>query len=79
MDDRAGRMKAKAHGIALIGTAAVIGLAKTEGYIPAAQPLLERLVSAGYFIGPSVIAAVPAEVGESSRKAGQTPPPVPIP
>lgn len=64
MDDRAGRLEAKAQGIALIGTAAVIGLAKTEGLIAAARPLLERLVRAGYFIGPSVIAAVLAEIGE---------------
>ncbi len=64
MDDRAGRLEAKAQGIALIGTAAVIGLARTEGWILAARPLLERLVQSGYFIGPSVIAAVLSEAGE---------------
>lgn len=64
MDDRAGRLEAKSRGITLIGTAAVVGLAKTEGLIPAARPLLERLVETGYFIGPSVIAAVLADVGE---------------
>jgi len=64
MDDRAGRLEAKSRGITLIGTAAVIGLAKTEGLIPAARPLLERLAQSGYFIGPSVIAAVLADVGE---------------
>ena len=64
MDDRAGRSEARSRGIALIGTAAVIGLAKTEGLIPAARPLLERLVLSGYFIGNAVIVAVLAEVGE---------------
>ena len=64
MDDAAGRLEAKAQGIALIGTAALIGLAKTEGLIPAARPLLERLARAGYFIGPPVIAAVLAGAGE---------------
>ncbi len=64
MDDRAGRLEAKARGIALIGTAAVIGLAGIEGWIPAVRPLLERLVRSGYFIGPSVIATVLAETGE---------------
>ena len=64
LDDRAGRLEARSRGIALIGTAAVIGLAKTEGLIPAARPLLERLTQSGYFIGPSVIAAVLAGVGE---------------
>lgn len=64
MDDRAGRLEAKTCGIAVIGTAAVIGLAKTTGLISAARPLLERLAQAGYFIGASVIAAVLADVGE---------------
>ena len=64
MDDRAGRSEARSRGIALIGTAAVIGLAKTEGLIPAARPLLEQLVQSGYFIGHAVIAAVLAEAGE---------------
>lgn len=64
MDDRAGRWEAKHQGLALIGTAATIGLAKTQGQIPAARPLLERLVRSGYFVGQAVIDAVLAEVGE---------------
>jgi len=66
MDDRAGRLEAKSHNIALIGTAALIGLAKSEGLIPAARPLLERLARSGYYLGQSVIAAVLADVGEQS-------------
>lgn len=64
MDDRAGRLEARSRGIHLMGTAAVIGLAKTQGLIPAARPLLEQLAQSGYFIGPSVIAAVLAAAGE---------------
>lgn len=64
MDDRAGRAEARNRGIALIGTAAVIGLAKTEGLILSARALLERLVQTGYFIGPSIIEEVLADVGE---------------
>lgn len=64
MDDRAGRLEARRRGLALIGTAAIIGLAKTKGLIPAARPLLERLTQSGYFLGPTVIAAVLADVGE---------------
>ena len=41
MDDRAGRLEAKSRGFALIGSAAVIGLAKIEGLVPVARPLLE--------------------------------------
>lgn len=64
MDDRAGRLEARSQGLALIGTAAVIALARTEGLIPAARPLLKRLTQSGYFLGPAVITAVLAEVGE---------------
>lgn len=64
MDDRAGRLEAKSRGLALIGSAAVIGLAKTEGLVPAARPLLERMVVCGYFIGPSIVSAVLATVNE---------------
>lgn len=64
MDDRAGRLEAKSRGLTLIGSAAVIGLAKTQGLIPAARPLLEQMVAAGYFIGPSVVSVILANVGE---------------
>jgi predicted nucleic acid-binding protein len=64
MDDRAGRLEARNRGLALIGTAGLIGLAKTGGLVPQARPLLERLTQAGYFLGPAVVAAVLADVGE---------------
>jgi predicted nucleic acid-binding protein len=64
MDDRAGRFEARSRGLAVLGSAALIGLAKTEGLIPAARPLLEKLVESGYFIGPSIVSAVLVHVGE---------------
>jgi predicted nucleic acid-binding protein len=64
IDDRAVRWEARHQGVALIGTAAVIGLARTQGLIPAGRPLLERLAQSGYFLGPAVIDAVLAEAGE---------------
>jgi predicted nucleic acid-binding protein len=64
IDDRAGRLEARAHDIPLVGTAALIGLAKTEELIPAAKPLLERLTQSGYYIGETIIASVLANVGE---------------
>lgn len=64
MDDRAGRLEAKSRGLALIGSAAVIGLAKTEGLVPAARPLLEQMVAAGYFIGPTIVSEVLSDLGE---------------
>ena len=64
MDDRAGRLEARSRGIPSIGTAAVIGLAKTEELIAAAKPLLERLAQSGYYLGPAVVSSVLAETGE---------------
>lgn len=64
MDDRAGRLEAKSRGLTVLGSAALIGLAKTEGLIPAARPLLEKMVASGYFIGPTIVSAVLADVGE---------------
>ncbi len=64
LDDRAGRLEARSRGLALIGSAAVIGLAKTEGLIPAARPLLEQMIASGYFIGSAIVSSVLADVGE---------------
>lgn len=64
IDDRAGRAEAKSHRVAIIGTAAVVGLAKLQGLIPAARPILERLQPAGYFIHPRIIEAVLQDIGE---------------
>ena len=64
IDDRAGRAEAKSHDVAIIGTAAVIGLAKLQVLIPAARPVLERLQPAGYFIHPRIIEAVLQDAGE---------------
>lgn len=64
IDDRAGRAEAKSHHVAIIGTAAVVGLAKLQGLIPAARPVLERLQPAGYFIHPRIIEAVLQDIGE---------------
>jgi len=64
LDDRAGRLEARSLGLKFIGSAAVIGLAKTEGLVPAARPLLERIVASGYFIGPSIVSAILEKVKE---------------
>jgi len=64
IDDRAGRAEAKSHRLSIIGTAAVVGLAKLQGLIATARPVLERLQPAGYFIHPNIIETVLKEVGE---------------
>lgn len=64
IDDHAGRAEAKSHHVAIIGTAAVVGLAKLQGLILAARPVLERLQPVGYFIHPRIIETVLKDVGE---------------
>ena len=64
IDDRAGRAEARLHKVAIVGTAAVIGLAKLQGLIPAARPVLDRLRPAGYFVHPRIIEAVLQGIGE---------------
>ncbi len=64
LDDRTGRAEARRRGLAFLGTAAVIGMARLRGLIPAARPLLEQFRSIGYFISQEVIDAVLADIGE---------------
>lgn len=65
MDDRAGRAEAKASGLAVIGTAAAVGLAKERGLIESAGEVLRAMVGRGYYIHEDVIAVILREVGES--------------
>lgn len=64
MDDQAGRRQAAFSGLPVMGTAGVVGLAKSNGLIPAARPVLEAMVRAGYFIGKAHIDAVLKSTGE---------------
>lgn len=65
IDDRATRAEAHARHLRYTGTAAVIGLAKLQGLIPHARPLLVGLRDSGYRLSDAVIQAVLADVGES--------------
>lgn len=65
MDDRAGRLEAQLQGIPLLGTAGLLGLARTNKLIPGVAPLLEQLRQAGYFIAPAVVKVVLEAVDEA--------------
>lgn len=65
IDDRAGRAEAMARGLAVMGVAAIVGLAKLQGLLPRAAPVLAQMRVNGYFIGHEVVAAVLARVGEA--------------
>ena len=64
IDDQAGRAEAKYQKITIIGTAAVIGLAKIQGHILSAKDILYALREAGYYIGEAIIETVLRDVGE---------------
>jgi predicted nucleic acid-binding protein len=64
VDDRLGRLEAQARGLPIIGTAAVVGLAKTRGLIPRADEVLRAMQATGYFLGDAVMRAILDRVGE---------------
>ena len=64
MDDQAGRAEARYQKLAVIGTAAVIGMAKEQGLIDSAKTVLHELRDAGYYIGDTIIEMVLKDIGE---------------
>ena len=64
MDERAGRAVAKEKGLKVIGTAAIIGIAKRQGLIDSAREVFERLHQSDFRIAPAVIKQVLSRVGE---------------
>ena len=64
MDDQAGRAEARYHRLAIIGTAAVVGIAKEQGIIDSARTVLTELRQAGYYISKSIIQTVLDDIGE---------------
>ena len=65
VDDRLGRLEAQSRGLTIIGTAALVGLAKTRGLIPRADDVLFAMQRNGYFLGDAVVRAILDRVGES--------------
>ena len=64
MDDKAGRIMAMNAGVPVIGTVGVLVLAKRNGLVPLAKPLLEKLAASGYFLSAEIIAAALIAAGE---------------
>jgi predicted nucleic acid-binding protein len=64
MDDRAGRVIAAEQGVRIAGTAAVIGLAKSQGLIPSARDVFARLHASDFRISAKVIDTILQQLGE---------------
>lgn len=69
LDDRLGRLAAKAHGINVVGTLGVVLRAKRAGLIPAAAPVLQSLQEAGMFLRPSLLQQALRRVDETPRSS----------
>ncbi|WP_411726807.1 DUF3368 domain-containing protein [Methyloglobulus sp.] len=63
-DERAGRSVAKEKGLNVVGTAAIIGLAKKQGLIPYARKAFEVLHASDFRISSTVINQVLISVNE---------------
>jgi predicted nucleic acid-binding protein len=66
IDDRCGRAEARRQGLALIGTAAVLVLAKERRLVSTCKPLLVAMREQGYFLSDSLNASALQRCGESA-------------
>jgi predicted nucleic acid-binding protein len=64
MDERTGRAVAKEKGLNVVGTAAIIGMAKKQGLIPSARKAFEVLHESDFRISAAVISQVLLSVKE---------------
>ena len=64
MDDQAGRAEARYQKLAVVGTAAIIGMAKEQGFIDSAKTMLYELRDVDYYIGDTVLETVLKDIGE---------------
>ena len=65
LDDLAARRLAKGLGLEARGTLWVVTLAKQQGLIPAAAPVIRAVRDAGLYVSERLVVAVLASVGES--------------
>ncbi len=64
LDDLAARRFARTHGIALRGTLGIVLLARMQGGIPAARPIIDALRRSGMHLSDVVVDDALREVGE---------------
>lgn len=58
IDERLGRLAAKAHQLNMIGAPGVLLLAKRKGLLPALKPTLRELIASGYFLSDALVAQI---------------------
>jgi hypothetical protein len=65
MDERLGRQAAAAQGIAVVGSAGILLVAKKKKLIKKVRPILEAWKALGYFLSPALITLVLQRAGEN--------------
>lgn len=65
IDDLAGRRAADARGVAIIGSAGALGLAKEAGLLPVVRPALDALLDLGLRLSASLYRQILADAGEA--------------
>lgn len=68
MDERTGRAVAREKGLSVVGTAAIIGLAKKQGLIQSARQIFEVLHQSDFRISATLINQVLSSVNEHLEK-----------
>ncbi len=64
LDDGEARAAAKVHSVQLVGSLGVILRARKAGLIPAARPLVERLIECGSYLSADLVRKALHKVGE---------------
>jgi uncharacterized protein len=64
MDEKRGRVVAKAHNVPVIGTLGVLLIARQDGHIDRIKPVLEQMAQMKYFTSPALHEAVMQKSGE---------------
>lgn len=64
LDDRQARRCAESLGVPVTGTLGIVLRAKRHGLIPAARPLVERLLQHQLYLSPDLVEEALAEIGE---------------
>lgn len=72
IDERAGRLIARRLGIAIVGSAGLLLLARRRGLLEAVGPRLDVLIAAGLRLAPSVYQRVLEQAGELPSNGSRT-------